>query len=546
MLPTKSARHAAASGARAVKSLDLRSLVIGVALALVCGLFGYLARGGDTTAAAGSGSLSATSGGGATAGTSGTAGGAGSGTPATADTLAGSASGLTVDGATAASGGGTPADTSASSGGNSVGLTPTSPAAPKKGLTASDQGVTPSTIKLGFLIANTNQLSAAGFNVGVAGNQPYIINAWQNYINQHGGVDHRQLTNYQYTFDVLDTNDMAAACKSMTQDQKVFSVITSGGYDSVAQLCISQQNKTPLISTDPEPAGWYKESAPYLWGTFMSKDRLFLNQAKWLATSGYVKPTDKIGVIYHDIPNVAPSVQNTLLPALAANGIHPADVVELASDSNQAVAQIQNAVLDMRTKGVTMVIFDMNLIFKTQFMQDAQSQNWYPRYAESDEYFGCEDFVTTTYPAKEFNGTECLGTTLAGINPNNIPSNSFSKFADQVYKATYPGGYSNNGSSQSSQQAQQLLNYELGSEILLWANTANRVGDNLTRAAWGAQMGQTGAWTQQIGYCSASFSPTKWDGSDELSVDQYQQAASNGYAADKFHQLPPGCFKNWY
>ena len=200
----------------------------------------------------------------------------------------------------------------------------------------------------------------------------------------------------------------------------------------------------------------------------------------------------------------------------------------------------------MHTKGINFVIFDMNLIFKTQFMQDAQSQNWYPHYTDTDEYFGCEDFVTTTYPAKEFNGTQCLGTTLAGINPNNLPSNSFSKFADQVYLATYPQGYASNGSSQSSQQAQQLLNYELGSEILLWANAAQRVGDNLTRSAWGAQMGQTGAWTQQIGYCSATFGPRKWDGSDGLSVDQYEQAAGNGYAADKFHQLPPGCFKNWY
>lgn len=554
MLPMKSTRAAAAAGARSVKSLDTRSLAVGVGLALLCAFVGYSARGpgtNTTNATAGSGGGGSVSAGrgatgsdqaGAVAGSdTSLAPGASAGTGLGATSVSGSAggSGAGASGATAPGSPGT-------SGATAFGPSPSGGSAPvvHGALTASDQGVTPSAIKLGFLIANTSNLSAAGFNVGVAGDQTKIITAWLNALNKAGGVAGRQLTNYNYTFDVLDNNDMEAGCKSMTQDQKVFSVITTGGYDSVAQLCIAQQNHTPLISTDPEPASWYQESAPYLWGTFMSKDRLFKNQAQWLATSGFLRPSDKVGVIYHDIPNVAPSVEGTLLPALAAKHIHPADVVKLASDSNQALAQIQNAVLDMRTKGVTFVVFDMNLIFKTQFMNYAQSQAWYPRYTDSDEYFGCEDFVTATYPAKEFDGTECLGTTLAGIL--NAPVTPFTRYADQVYSATYPQGYATNGNSQSEQQAQQLLNYELGSEILLWANAADRVGTHLTRPAWGVQMGDTGPWVQQIGYCSASFGPHKWDGSDGLSVDRYEAAASGGYAADKFHQLAPGCFKNWY
>jgi hypothetical protein len=549
MLPMRSAREAAARGARAAKGLDTRSLIVGACLTLVAASLGYAARGpGGSTNGSGTASAGA-------AGTSGSSGGAGTGTGAS-----GAASGLStgstdltgqaVGGSSSSggafsegSGGASPA--SAAGGGSGSGGT-SGTVAPNTPLTASDQGVTPKTIKLGFLIANTSNLAAAGFNVGVNGDQGKVVTAWFNELNRTGGIDGRQLTNYNYTFDVLDTNDMTAGCKTMTQDQKVFSVITTGGYDSTAQLCIAKENKTPLISTDPEPASWYPQSAPYLWATFMNKDRLFLNQAKWLASSGYVRSTDKVGVIYHDIPNVAPSVTGTLLPALARNGIHPTDVVKLASDSNQALAQIQNAVLDMRTKGVTFVIFDMNLIFKTQFMQYAQNQQWFPRYTDTDEYFGCEDFVTTTYPPQAFNGTECLGTTLAGINPQHYPVTAFTKYADQVYDRTYPQGYSTNGSSEMSQQEQQLTNYELGSEILLWANAAKRAGPNPTRAQWGIQMGRTGAWTEQVGYCSASFGPAKWDGSDELSVDQYHAEASGGWQADKFHQLAPGCFKNWF
>jgi len=281
-----------------------------------------------------------------------------------------------------------------------------------------------------------------------------------------------------------------------------------------------------------------------MWATFMNKDRLAKNQAKWLATYKYLHRDDKVGVIYHDIPNVAPSVEGTLLPALNANGIHPVDVVKLVSDSNQALAQVSNAVLDMRSKGVTFVIFYMNLIYKSKFMQEADKQGWHPRYTDTDEYFGCGDFVTTAYPPSAFDGTQCLGTTLSGIK--DPKPTAFTKYADAVYKRTYPQGYATEGSSQSAQDAQAVLNYSLGSEILLWKQAAERAGTQLTRALWGKAMGMTGKWTQQAIFCSVSFGPNKWDGSDELSVAQWHAEASDGFAANKYHQNPPGCFKNYY
>jgi ABC-type branched-subunit amino acid transport system substrate-binding protein len=413
-------------------------------------------------------------------------------------------------------------------------------------LRATDQGVTKDTIKLGILIANTNELAAAGFKAGLAGNQQEIIKAWVNEINHSGGVNGRKLTVYTQNFDVLDVNDMQAACKTMTQDQKVFSVMTTGGYDSVAQLCITKENHTPLISTDPEPAEWYQQAAPYLWGSFMNKDRLAKNQAKWLATSGYVRPTDKVGVIYHDIPNVAPSVEKSLLPSLHASGINPVDVVKLASDSQQALSQIPNAVLDMQQKGVTFVIFEMNLIFKSQFLQQASKQQFHPRYNDSDEYFGCADFTTSAYDANEYDGTKCVGTTLSGTDVKKWKETPFQKMADAVYKRTYSQGYATEGSDPKNQQAQAVLNYGLGSEFLMWAQAAMHAGTQLTRPLWGEAMEYTGAWLQQGLYCSTTFRPGKFDGSDELAIAQYQAKASGDYDAKKFHLLAPGCFKNYY
>lgn len=247
-------------------TLHARSVIFGMALTIGAAGIGYLAHpspkeqvlqvGSLAPGQAGVGSDGVVSGGGQALGTvaSGSGNGASSaaGGIAAAGGSAGSA-GSAASGSAGGGGGGTTAAFAASKGQLSYGP-----------LRATDQGVTKNGIKLGFLIANTNQLSAAGFNAGLAGDQTKIITAWMNELNRTGGVLGRKLSAYSQTFNVLDANDMQAACKTMTQDQKVFSVITTGGYDSVAQLCIAKENKTPFISTDPEPASWYKESAPYM------------------------------------------------------------------------------------------------------------------------------------------------------------------------------------------------------------------------------------------------------------------------------------------
>jgi ABC-type branched-subunit amino acid transport system substrate-binding protein len=531
-------------------TLHARSVIFGMALTIGAAGIGYLAHPSPKQQVLQVGSLAPGQAG------IGSDGGVvpGSGGQALSSVSGGAGSGSTLAGSSKMAGAGSSGAGSAASGGagGGAGGGTTAAAAEKSGqlsygpLRATDQGVTKDGIKLGFLIANTNQLSAAGFNAGLAGDQTKIITAWTNEINRTGGVLGRKLSAYSQTFNVLDANDMQAACKTMTQDQKVFSVIPTGGYDSVAQLCIAKENKTPFISTDPEPASWYKQAAPYMWATFMNKDRLALNQAKWLATYKYLHPNDKVGVIYHDIPNVAPSVEGSLLPALNANGIHPVDVVKLVIDRNLALAQVSYAVHDMRQKGVTFVIFEMNLIYKSKFMQEADKEQWHPRYTDSDEYFGCGDFVTSAYPPSQFDGTQCLGTTLSGLKNADQLTNAFTKYCDEVYKRTYPQGYATEGSNKSNQDTQRLLNYQMGSEILLWKQAAERAGTQLTRALWGKAMGMTGRYAQQVVFCSMTFGPNKWDGSDELSVAQWHAEASDGFAADKFHQNPPGCFKNYY
>lgn len=425
-------------------------------------------------------------------------------------------------------------------------------------LTATDQGVTATTIKLGILVPNLDELQAAGFKVGLTGDFDKIMKAWTKELNENrDGIACRKVTWVKMVFDVLNVDDMIAKCKAMTEDEKVFAVVTPGGYDSVAQLCIAKDHKTPFVNPEPEPAGWYREAAPYLWNLLMSKDRTHRNHARWLVQSGQIKPGDpdagatRVGVVYHGIPNVAPPVEDALLPELNRLGVKPVRVTKLSSDTEQALAQINQVVLQFQTANVQFVMMPMNLIFKSQFMQVAEKQNYFPRYTDSDHNFGCFDFVTTTYPAKSWQNTKCVSSAeLDGYRRDDAvkfaDNHPFAQYADRIYKQANPEGYTNNGQASRDQaDAQRLFQIGMGSQIMLVKQAADRAGPAVTRAKWGVEMGRTGVFDQVVAPHPLTFGPEKWDGPDHLVVVEWHAEAGNGYEARKYRQIV-GPFRSFY
>ena len=419
-------------------------------------------------------------------------------------------------------------------------------------LKATDQGVTEKTIKIGFLIPNLNELQAAGFNVGLAGDWNKILPTWVDELNATGGVACRQVEFVKEVFDVLSVDDMIAKCKAMTEDHKVFAVMTPGGYDSIAQLCIAKDHKTPFINPEPEPEGWYREARPYLWSLLMSKDRMHRNHVRWLMQAKEIKPGDpdaltdpatRVGVVYHGIPNVAPPVEDTLLPELENAGVKPVQVVSLSSDSQQALAQINQVVLQFQQARVEYVLMPMNLIYKTQFLQSAEKQGYFPKYTDSDHYFGCFDFTTDTYPAQAFDGTKCISSLeINGMRPEDgkafVNAHPFAQYADKVYLKFNPEGYDNGGeSNQETADTQRALFIGMGSQVMLFRQAADRVGGDITRLKWGESMGQTGAFDKIPTPHPLTFGPEKWDGPDYVSTAQWHAEAGDGYEERKFRRI---------
>jgi hypothetical protein len=186
----------------------------------------------------------------------------------------------------------------------------------------------------------------------------------------------------------------------------------------------------------------------------------------------------------------------------------------------------------------------MNLIYKTQFLQSAEKQNYFPKYTDSDHYFGCFDFTTTTYPEKGFDGTKCISSLeINGMRPEEgrkfIDSHPWAQYCDGVYKKHNPEGYDNGGQDdQKTADTQRGLFIGMGSQIALWTQAVARVDPNaLTRLAWGQSMGQTGAFDKMPTPHPLTFGPEKWDGPDYISVAQWHAEAGDGYEAKKFRRV---------
>jgi len=444
----------------------------------------------------------------------------------------------------ASSGGGPVSAGGAAGSGATPGAAPGAPAAAGDrcagaSLGATDQGVTAETVKLGILVPNLNELQVAGFPVGLAGDFDAIVNAWVAEMNRTG-VACRKVEWVKRIFDVVSADDMQRVCREMTQDEKVFSVITPGGYDSVGQLCIAKDAKVPLVNAEPEPAEWYAQAAPYLWTLSTSKDRGHINHVRYLVEKGLLKKSNKIGVIYDGVPHVAPATEKGLLPELKRQGMEPTEVFKLSSDTEQALGQINQVVVDFRLAGVDFVFMPMNLIYKTQFMTAAEQQGYRPQYTESDHNFGCYDFTTATYPARQYDGTYCVTATDIYGRPDleaYADQHPFARYADEVYARTNKGGYHPDGKGSDGWNTQRALHISLGSMIKAWEQAANRVGPDLTREAWGRAMGQTGDFDQCVCESPLRFEPDKWDGTTTVKGLRWHAEAGPGWKERLYREI---------
>ncbi len=415
-------------------------------------------------------------------------------------------------------------------------------------LKASDQGVTPTTIKLGFVSVETGILTTYTKRI------ENIASSWTKYLNSQGGICGRHVVDVFESSTYDSPSAQTATCIKLADDDKVFAVVAFLSFDTEAgQSCLAIQHKIPLISWDPLTTDVYQHANGYLWLQQFDNDLMLQNMVKALTSHSYLTSSGRVGIMYQGTTQNASSVNSVMIPELKSEGINPVSVFQSAADTTSGTAQMPAAVLQFKQAHVNDVIFVSTIFIKQAFVHDAVKQNFLPQYFDSDVEDGCAPQLITFaqgYPAQAYNNAICVTSRFTGSSPANAASlwgenvnSPFAAKAEQVYIAGTGGGY--DVPPQTKQETTfgftaedvAYINQQVGTGVELFAAAANKVGRDLTRASWAKAMGHLGQFTETSFTPYLNFTPTKWSGPSQIRVVQFHAAPSNGFPADSYQPL---------
>lgn len=411
-------------------------------------------------------------------------------------------SGGTTGSSTSGATGGTGAAGSTGTSGATTGSGGT--ARPSDPLTASDRGVTPTTVKLGVLIPDLSVLGPTGFTVkadDIRGKYQSAIDT----VNESGGLNGRKILPVYRTVSVLDQNEMRQACLAFANDDKVFSVVAVGGFYGPAVACVTVETKTPLVAFDPQDADDYRNARGYYVTANQEGRRAAANLAATLSQQGLLEGR-KFGVFYAG-PPYDPVTVKGLLPALRALG---ANIVSIYKHGDNPSSDVPIAVQQFQRDGVDTVIQMTNWINSTQFVQTAQNQGAQFRYYASDTFGNTSDFAIQNMP-ESYWGTVGISTSRineqrVGMAEPAIDRQCVQTYLSRPYAKKFDGNNRNDGNYYAATLTCTV--------IQLTADAARAAGSHLTRSGFAAAAQALPSKDYPAVGGPLSFGPGKTDGGD--------------------------------
>jgi hypothetical protein len=405
----------------------------------------------------------------------------------------------------------------------------TTPGAAK--LTASDRGVTPTTVTLGFTIADLGGVSKVGF--AVPGFDPKAQEAndsvFVDYLNAHGGLLGRKVVPLYFRYDPTNEQSEEAACLSATQDHAIFAAIDSGGGLSFqAQLCFTQQNHTPLLAIGSfgTPTDVYQQALGNLFTIEASGVRALGNAAYMLTSQGVLKGKH-IGILDRDFPGTVRTVTDGMIAVLKQLGYTVTYRVDMSMDDGTASSQIPVAVQQMQAHGVDTVMLLTDLITGTEFVQSADKGAYRPLYITSDFESETNDISVQAMPAS----FRAVGVTASRVGEwrAGIPEPAVDGACRKIYTAA------TGANPARGDNVYAAMDVSCG-VVDVFARGARAAGPVLTRAGYVAALQQIGS----IGYPyfgGFSYRPGKRDGTDPIRLITYRPSCTCWLPAGNF--VPP-------
>jgi hypothetical protein len=264
---------------------------------------------------------------------------------------------------------------------------PTLPGAP-----APDVDTSP--VKLGILYTINDAAPGAGIDNGntFTPEAAYkgLVKAW----NARGGIAGRRIEPTYVSIRSSSSSiasDLEAACQTFTRDAKVAAVLASTGiYLESFSACLARAS-TPYIAGDyafgDDVA--LAEAPGLVTPSTVTTDTRMRSLLERLVAAGRLTRSDKLGVVVESCAFDQRTYDRAVVPTAKRLGLTIADRVstrcfsQIADLGGQA-ADMQNAVLQFASRGVTQVLFvsgsvEGNLML--YFATAAQAQAFHPHYA---------------------------------------------------------------------------------------------------------------------------------------------------------------------
>jgi hypothetical protein len=420
--------------------------------------------------------------------------------------------GAPVDGGGGAQGGGPGTRTGGAAGGASGGTGAAERAASAAGHTASDRGVSPTKIKLGFLLSNTAGLNGAGFSTGQRQDGPQYIDALAKWATRTGVAAGREVVPVVRFTDPTSVEDQAAACRAMIGVVDVAAIL-----DTAALDCFVHRDKgnTPLVHSALWSSEWQRRSGGNEVSYQAAVDRISITWARDLAALRWFPPGATIGILGDKCPATEPVIINVLGPALKAKGAGKIVVGTHDCDIQSVVSQPPNIVTQFRLAGVTHVLVTSNFVTGQLFTSAAASQGYHPKYSTSDWFLNTSNVTTANFDPDQFDGAigiASIGTVLKASG--KTPYDGWQICSQIAVEAGLPAIAPGDAASE------ELL--DLCDNFRLLVDAIQAAGPNPTRAGWRAAVPNLGPRVSaQFG--PSRFGPGKLSGSDFVHTLQWQR-----------------------
>lgn len=426
----------------------------------------------------------------------------------------GTTTGSGTTGTTGAGGSTGSSGSSGTTGGSTTGQQP----APGE-LTATDRGVTATTVKVGFTALDTAGLSRVGVGIGVTVEQQR--DAWIGYakeINARGGLSGRKIEPVVVSYDPTNENSQRQACAKLTQDEKVFAIV--GGFNyPVAVSCVVRENQTPLFSGYPATSDEIFATAGGRFITMYPRaSRMMATQVAALDQVGKLKGRT-IGILNQVSNDPGAKTSTALQQAIEARGYQVKRKADLSADSGTAASQVPITVNQFQQDGIDTVFVLAGVITATQFVQQGDRQGYTPNFHMSDWANNNNDFVVQNMPAS-FDGE--VGVTHTVGHGNKMPFGPESAMAARCRQNHDQHSGRTLAARGTAEYGATMQNCD---SILTFEKAARAAGPNLTRASISATVPGLGSYPI-ANWGPGSFGSGKYDFTDQVRLHVFRASCS--------------------